>query len=237
MKKPDVRFTLIELLVVIAIIAILAAMLLPALALARERGRRIVCLNNAKQLVLTTLMHANDNDDYYQERPPAYSHFPSIFYDAFVPASDFRAEWEDYLPGYTVADGSPVMQCPSADYGLDDWPAPNGAYYGMSYVYWPDYGQAAAPASYWQNPSGRDLPPAKQTSLDEPSTTPLYTDLTLNKTLFNGTWTVSHEWAAAIAGLNQVHADGSGRWYGQGNTESYVMLSPWWNPGFLGGQK
>ncbi len=75
-------FTLIELLVVIAIIAILAAMLLPALARAKETGKRIACLNNLRQLSLAAKMYVDDNRGTYPPRSGT-DRWPNRFYENY----------------------------------------------------------------------------------------------------------------------------------------------------------
>ncbi|MDZ4858111.1 MAG: prepilin-type N-terminal cleavage/methylation domain-containing protein [Candidatus Hydrogenedentes bacterium] len=125
MRTRDSRrgFSLIELMVVISIMSILAALLLPALARARERGRRAVCQNNLKQLGLTFLMFAGEHNDGY---PPGHPNH--LFGDpGLIPVgqkhtqlvrNNFTFDPRDIFPDY-LSDLQ-ILKCPSSGLTLQD---------------------------------------------------------------------------------------------------------------------
>ena len=96
-------FTLIELLVVIAIIAILAAILFPVFAQAREKARGAACLSNVKQLGLALQMYAQD----YDETLPNHAQDTDKFLAPNAPAN-----WAKGLQAY--AKNTQIFSCPSA---------------------------------------------------------------------------------------------------------------------------
>ncbi len=126
-------FTLIELLVVIAIIAILAAILFPVFAQAREKARSVSCLSNCRQLGMSISMYAQDHDEAY---PFGHISDGDVMGDAKSWVDTIQPYSKSPLIHHCPSDSSPLWDVPSerrtTSYGLNAYFTPNHPpYFGV----------------------------------------------------------------------------------------------------------
>ncbi len=208
-------FTLIELLVVIAIIAILAAILFPVFARAREKARQTSCLSNIKQVALSSLMYINDYDETLFGHVQGYR-FPT--------AQTGPLNWAQQIYPYVKNDQ--VFVCPSSDrpYG----PTTPDYYFGYGMNYWLTY--------YYYALSLADL--------KTPAETIWYTDCdyyVVYPTYYLYTYpadpTYGQNGTARLqlrhnGGVNVAFVDGHAKWMGrsaiEGDTGNATASKYWW---------
>ncbi len=179
-SHPSARrgFTLIELLVVIAIIAILAAILFPVFAKAREQARKTACLSNTKQIGTALQMYAQDYDETYAMR---YGSGDPVDFE-----NGFQRSWKNMLNAYIK--NRDVFKCPSnptsrkGDFVWDGMKSTTGYYAGGYSMWLPDEwlsGQMGHGASYPQHMAGVEAPASSliilETSWRFPDTGPYLT--------------------------------------------------------------
>jgi prepilin-type N-terminal cleavage/methylation domain-containing protein len=239
-RKPNKAFTLIELLVVIAIIAILAAMLLPALAKAKERANRASCVSNLHQQGISLQIYTGDNRDKYPDlRYPPYTTTPGTALGLWP--WDISTNFTDAM----IANGGTqnIFYCPSdSAFNVTNTWNFSPTFRILGYVYLlPGAGMNAGgkpEAPYWKtNSVGNPANPPSTAAVVvdvvvRDSTTGSYSRISVGGLPSNIIQRTSHLEGSVPAGANELFEDAHVEWrsfktmYNNGNPQNYFGNNP-----------
>jgi prepilin-type N-terminal cleavage/methylation domain-containing protein/prepilin-type processing-associated H-X9-DG protein len=224
MKKKIYGFTLIELLVVIAIIAILAAILFPVFAKAREKGRQTACLSNEKQIALAFMMYTGD----YDETFPYTDNYESGGYcigDVNYYAINHKTILDDYIKSTSMY---ACPSCPLLNYAQYYTNPPQSH---ITYLVNLNLGGLILTPSY----SWAMVQPCSQAKVSKPSSTILLWDSqdwdgtkwygAASHTGFSGDAGVTRH----NGGMNVAMADGHAKWVNGSNANNPGMWPDWYS--------